>query len=100
MNKRKLKINGTLSRTKNSSSFVRFFCRDSLSKQLKIITDKLKTDNLNLNLLQEQCAELVEEKKIMNIKLDATEKDWNIKLNLLNSELNTVGSCLYRYMIY
>ncbi len=98
MNKRKLKINGTISRTKNSSSFVRFFCRDNLSKQLKIINDQLKTDNLNL--LQEQCAELVKENKIMNIKLDATQKDWNIQLNLLDSELNTVGSCLYRYMIY
>jgi hypothetical protein len=51
----------------------------------------LKTESLNLNLLQEQCAELEKEKKIMNIELDAVQKESNNRINLLDSENNTVS---------
>lgn len=51
---------------------------------------KLRTESLNLNLLQEQCAELQKEKKILNIELDALQKESNTRCSLLDSELNTV----------
>ncbi len=51
----------------------------------------MKTESLNLNLLQEQCAELEKEKKIMNIELDAVQKESNNRINLLDSENNTVS---------
>ncbi len=52
---------------------------------------KLKTESLNLNLLQERCAELEKEKKILNIELDAIQKESNSRCSLLDSELNTVS---------
>lgn len=51
---------------------------------------KLKTESLNLNLLQEKCAEYEQEKKILNIEFDAVQKELNTRCNLLDSELNTV----------
>jgi hypothetical protein len=52
---------------------------------------KLKAESLNLNLLQEQCAELEKEKKFVIIELDAIRKDFSTRLNLLDSEINTVS---------
>lgn len=54
---------------------------------------KLKTESLNLNLLQEQCAELDKEKNIMIIEVEALHTDFNSRLALLDSEINTV--CLF-----
>ena len=51
---------------------------------------KLKTESLNLNLLQEQCAELDKEKNIMIIEVEALHTDFNSRLALLDSEINTV----------
>ncbi|CAF1115190.1 unnamed protein product [Rotaria sordida] len=64
--------------------------RDNLLKQIEITNVKLKTESLNLNLLQEQCAELEKEKNFMIIELDAIRKDFNSRLSLLDSEINTV----------
>lgn len=50
---------------------------------------KLKTESLNLNLLQEQCAELEKEKNIMLIEVEALHTDFNGRLALLDSEINT-----------
>ena len=66
------------------------FFRDNLSKQLEIANVKLKTESLNLNLLQEQCAELEKEKNIMIIEVEALHTDFNGRLALLDSEINTV----------
>ncbi|CAF4771522.1 unnamed protein product, partial [Rotaria sp. Silwood1] len=63
--------------------------RDNLSKQLEIANVKLKTESLNLNLLQEQCAELDKEKNIMIIEVEALHTDFNGRLALLDSEINT-----------
>ncbi|CAF3799316.1 unnamed protein product [Rotaria magnacalcarata] len=63
--------------------------RDNLSKQLEISNVKLKTESLNLNLLQEQCAELDKEKNIMIIEVEALHTDFNGRLALLDSEINT-----------
>ncbi|CAF3587436.1 unnamed protein product [Rotaria sordida] len=63
--------------------------RGSLSKQLEISNVKLKTESLNLNLLQEQCAELEKEKNIMIIEVEALHTDFNGRLALLDSEINT-----------
>ncbi|CAF5026351.1 unnamed protein product, partial [Rotaria sp. Silwood1] len=63
--------------------------RDNLLKQIEITNVKLKTESLNLNLLQEQCAELEKEKNFMVIELDAIRKDFNSRLSLLDSEINT-----------
>ncbi|CAF4628355.1 unnamed protein product, partial [Rotaria sp. Silwood2] len=63
--------------------------RDNFLKQIEITNVKLKTESLNLNLLQEQCAELEKEKKFMIIELDAIRKDFNSRLSLLDSEINT-----------
>jgi len=52
---------------------------------------KLKAESLNVNLLQEQCAELEKEKKFVIIELDAIRKDFSTRLNLLDSEINTVS---------
>jgi hypothetical protein len=52
---------------------------------------KLKTESLNLNLLQEQCAELEKEKNIMIIEVEALHTDFNGRLALLDSEINTVS---------
>ena len=52
---------------------------------------KLKTESLNLNLLQEQCAELDKEKNIMIIEVEALHTDFNARLALLDSEINTVS---------
>jgi hypothetical protein len=68
-----------------------FFYRDNLSKQLEITNVKLKTESLNLNLLQEQCAELEKEKKIMDIEFHALQKDYNTRFSLLDSEINSVS---------
>lgn len=65
-------------------------CRDNLAKQLEIANVKLKTESLNLNLLQEQCAELDKEKNIMIIEVEALHTDFNSRLALLDSEINTV----------
>ena len=59
-------------------------------KQLEIANVKLKTESLNLNLLQEQCAELDKEKNIMIIEVEALHTDFNSRLALLDSEINTV----------
>ena len=67
--------------------------RDNLSKQLELTNVKLKTESLNLNLLQEQCAELEKEKNIMLIEVEALHTDFNGRLGLLDSEITTV-SCL------
>jgi len=48
---------------------------------------KLKTESLNLNFLQEQCAELEKEKKILNIEIDALQKELTSRLSLLDSKL-------------
>ena len=61
-------------------------------KQLEISHVKLKSESLNLNFLQEKCAELEQEKKILQIELDAVQKEANTRCNLLDSELNTVSS--------
>ena len=53
---------------------------------------KLKTESLNLNLLQEQCAELDKEKNIMMIEVEALHTDFNARLALLDSEINTVSA--------
>ena len=53
---------------------------------------KLKTESLNLNFLQEQCAELEKEKKILNIEIDALQKE---STSRLSSEINTVCSCFF-----
>jgi len=66
------------------------FFRDNLAKQLEITNVKLKTESLNLNLLQEQCAELEKEKNIMIIEVEALHTDFNGRLALLDSEINTV----------
>ena len=58
---------------------------------MEINNIKLKTESLNLNLLQERCAELEKEKKIMDIELDAIQKESNTRVNLLESELNMVS---------
>lgn len=50
----------------------------------------MKTESLNLNLLQEQCAELDKEKNIMIIEVEALHTDFNSRLALLDSEINTV----------
>ncbi|CAF3673868.1 unnamed protein product [Rotaria socialis] len=63
--------------------------RDNVVKQMEITNIKLKTESLNLNLLQEQCAELEKEKNCMNVELDAIRKDFNSRLSLLDSEINT-----------
>ncbi|CAF1596153.1 unnamed protein product, partial [Adineta ricciae] len=63
--------------------------RDNLAKQLEITNVKLKTESLNLNLLQEQCAELEKEKNIMLIEVEALHTDFNGRLALLDSEINT-----------
>jgi len=63
--------------------------RDNLLKQLEITNVKLKTESLNLNLLQEQCAELEKEKNIMIIEVEALHTDFNGRLALLDSEINT-----------
>ena len=69
------------------------FCfRDNLSKQLELTNVKLKTESLNLNLLQEQCAELEKEKNMMTIEIGALQTDFNAQLSLLESDLNTVSS--------
>jgi len=52
---------------------------------------KLKTESLNLNLLQEQAAELEKEKNIMIIEVEALHTDFNGRLALLDSEINTVS---------
>lgn len=65
--------------------------RDNLSKQFEIANVKLKTESLNLNLLQEQCAELEKEKNIMIIEVEALHTDFNGRLALLDSEINTVS---------
>jgi hypothetical protein len=67
------------------------FFRDNLSKQLEITNVKLKTESLNLNLLQEQAAELEKEKNIMIIEVEALHTDFNGRLALLDSEINTVS---------
>ena len=53
---------------------------------------KLKTESVNRNLLEEQCAELEKEKKFMMIEMDAIRKEFNTRLNLLDSEINTVNT--------
>jgi len=58
---------------------------------LEITNVKLKTESLNLNLLQEQCAELEKEKNIMIIEVEALHTDFNGRLALLDSEINTVS---------
>jgi chromosome segregation ATPase len=63
--------------------------RNNLAKQLEITNVKLKTESLNLNLLQEQCAELDKEKNIMIIEVEALHTDFNGRLALLDSEINT-----------
>ncbi|CAF4083747.1 unnamed protein product [Rotaria sp. Silwood2] len=63
--------------------------RDNLAKQFEIANVKLKTESLNLNLLQEQCAELEKEKNIMIIEVEALHTDFNGRLALLDSEINT-----------
>ncbi|CAM4791193.1 unnamed protein product [Rotaria magnacalcarata] len=63
--------------------------RDNVVKQMEITNIKLKTESLNLNLLQEQCAELEKEKNCMIVELDAIQKDFNSRLSLLDSEINT-----------
>ncbi len=68
-----------------------YFFRDNLSKQLEITNVKLKTESLNLNLLQEQAAELEKEKNIMIIEVEALHTDFNGRLALLDSEINTVS---------
>ena len=65
--------------------------RDNLLKQLEITNVKLKTESLNLNLLQKQCAELEKEKNIMIIEVEALHTDFNGRLALLDSEINTVS---------
>lgn len=67
-----------------------FVFSDGLSKQLELTNVKLKTESLNLNLLQEQCAELEKEKNIMIIEVEALHTDFNARLALLDSEINTV----------
>lgn len=67
-----------------------FSSRDNLAKQLEISNVKLKSESLNLNLLLEKCAESEKEKKILQIELDAIQKEFNTRCNLLDSELNTV----------
>jgi len=62
---------------------------------LEITNVKLKTESLNLNFLQEQCAELEKEKKILNIEIDALQKELTSRLSLLDSEINTVCSCFF-----
>lgn len=69
--------------------------RDNLAKQLDITHVKLKTESLNFNFLQEQCAELEQEKKMMEIEMDARQKDHNTRYSLFDSEINTVS--FYRY---
>jgi hypothetical protein len=64
---------------------------------------KLKAESLNVNLLQEQCAELEKEKKFVIIELDAIRKDFSTRLNLLDSEINTVSFQTYdshRFILY
>jgi Na+-transporting NADH:ubiquinone oxidoreductase subunit NqrC len=51
----------------------------------------LKTESLNLNLLQEQFAELDKQKNIMIIEVEALHTDFNARLGLLDSEINTVS---------
>ncbi|CAF1430443.1 unnamed protein product [Adineta ricciae] len=63
--------------------------RDNFFKQLEIANTKLKTESVNRNLLEEQCAELEKEKKFMMIEMDAIRKEFNTRLNLLDSEINT-----------
>jgi len=63
--------------------------KENLSKQLELTNVKLKTESLNLNLLQEQCAELEKEKSIMIIEMEALHTDFNARLALLDSEINT-----------
>ena len=70
---------------------IEFFSRDNLAKQLEISHVKLKSESLNFNFLQEKCAELEKEKKILQIELDAVHKESNTRCNLLDSELNTVS---------
>jgi hypothetical protein len=71
--------------------YILFLFREHLSKQLEITNVKLKTESLNLNLLQEQCAELEKEKNIMIIEVEALHTDFNGRLALLDSEINTVS---------
>ncbi|UJR14847.1 hypothetical protein I4U23_001832 [Adineta vaga] len=63
--------------------------RDNFFKQLEMTNTKLKTESSNRNLLEEQCAELEKEKKFMMIEIDAVRKEFNTRLNLLDSEINT-----------
>ncbi len=58
---------------------------------MEITNVKLKTESLNLNLLQEQAAELEKEKNIMIIEVEALHTDFNGRLALLDSEINTVS---------
>jgi len=75
----------------NSLSIILRCFRENLSKQLEMANVKLKAESLNSNLLQEQCAELEKEKKFVIIELDAIRKDFSTRLNLLDSEINTVS---------
>ena len=98
-NKRLSKTNGRTFHLLSQSIFICLHFRDNLSKQLEITNVKLKTESLNLNLLQEQCAELEKEKKIMNIELDAVQKESSNRINLLDSENNTVSLSSNRIFI-
>ena len=52
---------------------------------------KLQSESVSLNLSKDHCAELEKEKQFMMIELEAMRKDFNTRMTLLDSEINTVS---------
>lgn len=58
---------------------------------MESLTQKSKIDNERFHRLEEQNGQLEKDKQIMIIEAEAVHKDFQVRLGLLDAQINTVS---------